>query len=83
MVSFMAVFFKFDADGMILVARTRFSSKIGEKEFERKAKIIDEERFLSKYPKERDILKKQIEKLKFIYEKRISRVGLVYAIFIY
>lgn len=73
----MAVFFKFDVDGTILVARTRFSSKIGEKEFERKAKVIDEERFLSKYPKEGKILKTQIEKLKFIHEQRISRVGLV------
>lgn len=73
----MGVFFRFDKDGLIQVVKLPFSSKISEDEFERKSKIIDEESFFSKYPKEGEMLKEQLREVRYISNMNLSRLGLV------
>ena len=73
----MGVFFRFDKDGLIQVAKLPFSNTISEEEFEKKSKFIDEEIFFSKYTKEKEKLKEQLDEVKFISNQRISRLGLV------
>ena len=75
--SFMGVFFRFNEEGRIEVVKLPFSRKVSEKDFEEKSKFIDEEVFFSKYPKESETLKKQLEEVKYISNQRISRVGMV------
>lgn len=73
----MGVFFRFNKKGEVQVAKTLFSTKISEEEFEEKSKVITKEKFLSKYRKEKQQLSEEIEMLEKINEMKISAVGAV------
>ena len=72
----MGVFFRFTKEGNVLVARTASFSKISNKEFEKKAKLISVEKFMGKYNgKTRTQLEEELEGIKVIRDYKISMVG--------
>lgn len=74
----MGVFFRITDIGTIMVAKTAFSNKISEEEFQKKAKFIPTEKFLAKYNGQvRERLEKEINIVSNINAGNLSRFGAV------